>query len=98
MKSPKQPKNDIEKRHDENRVFLFNAFVLQSELCRLKYTPSYSETSFSGQQHSVIVKLFSRLLTVESQKVLKLNMGLEDRLKTKTISEYGDGASEDSTP
>ena len=44
--------------------------VVKPELCRLKYTPSYSETSFSGQQHSVIVKLFSRLLTVESQKVL----------------------------
>lgn len=68
LKSPKQPKNDIEKRHDENRVFLFNAFVLQSELCRLKYPSGCSETSFSGQQHSVIVKLFSRLLTVESQR------------------------------
>ena len=54
-------------------VSFVNAFVLRvvkSELCRLKYTPGYSETSFSGQQHSVIVKLFSRLLTVESQKVL----------------------------
>ena len=72
--SPKQPKNDIEKRHDENRVFLFNAFVLQSELCRPKYPSGYSETSFSGQQHSVIVKLFSRLLTVESQKILNCHI------------------------
>ena len=48
---------------------LFNGAV-KSELCRLKYPSGYSETSFFGQQHSVIVKLFSRLLTVESQKVL----------------------------
>lgn len=48
--------------------------AVKPELCRLKYTPSYSETSFSGQQHSVIVKLFSRLLTVESQKVLNCHI------------------------
>lgn len=48
---------------------LFNGAV-KSELCRLKYPSGYSATSFFCQQHSVIVKLFSRLLTVESQKVL----------------------------